>query len=207
MSEHKMVFVDVDTQADFMLPTGSLYVPGAEQIIPNLARLLEFARDYDVPVVSSADAHSLSDDEFQQFPPHCVKGTSGQKKLPETLLAQWTVLPNEQQPEPAEEEIFRCRQWILEKQKFDLFTNVHAAFLFEKLAAGQYVVFGVATEYCVRDAVLGLLRQGRPVTVVEDAIRAIEAGSGQAALQEMQNAGARLLRTQEVLRETVPAAS
>ncbi len=207
MSEHKMVFVDVDTQADFMLPTGSLYVPGAEQIIPNLARLLEFARDYDVPVVSSADAHSLSDDEFQQFPPHCVKGTAGQKKLPETLLAKWTVLPNEQQPEPAEEEFFRCRQWILEKQKFDLFTNVHAAFLFEKLAAGQYVVFGVATEYCVRDAVLGLLRQDRPVTVVEDAIRAIEAGSGQAALQEMQNAGARLLRTQELLRETVPAAS
>ncbi|MCH7978904.1 MAG: cysteine hydrolase [Acidobacteria bacterium] len=207
MPEHKMVFVDVDTQADFMLPTGSLYVPGAEQIIPNLARLVEFARGHDVPVVSSADAHSLSDDEFQQFPPHCVKGTSGQKKLPETLLAKWTVLPNEQQPEPEAEEIARCRQWILEKQKFDLFTNIHAAFLFEKLDAGQYVVFGVATEYCVREAVLGLLQQGRPVTVVEDAIRAIEAGSGQAALQEMQNAGARLLRTQELLRETVPAAS
>jgi len=207
MPEHKMVFVDVDTQADFMLPTGSLYVPGAEQIIPNLARLVEFARGHDVPVVSSADAHSLSDDEFQQFPPHCVKGTSGQKKLPETLLAKWKVLPNEQQPEPEAEEIARCRQWILEKQKFDLFTNIHAAFLFEKLDAGQYVVFGVATEYCVREAVLGLLQQGRPVTVVEDAIRAIEAGSGQAALQEMQNAGARLLRTQELLRETVPAAS
>ena len=207
MPEHKMVFVDVDTQADFMLPTGSLYVPGAEQIIPNLARLVEFARGHDVPVVSSADAHSLSDDEFQQFPPHCVKGTSGQKKLPETLLAKWTVLPNEQQPEPEAAEIASCRQWILEKQKFDLFTNIHAAFLFEKLDAGQYVVFGVATEYCVREAVLGLLQQGRPVTVVEDAIRAIEAGSGQAALQEMQNAGARLLRTQELLRETVPAAS
>ncbi|MCH8267898.1 MAG: cysteine hydrolase [Acidobacteria bacterium] len=207
MPEHKMVFVDVDTQADFMLPTGSLYVPGAEQIIPNLARLVEFARGHDVPVVSSADAHSLSDDEFQQFPPHCVKGTAGQKKLPETLLAKWTVLPNEQQPEPEAAEIARCRQWILEKQKFDLFTNIHAAFLFEKLDAGQYVVFGVATEYCVREAVLGLLQQGRPVTVVEDAIRAIEAGSGQAALQEMQNAGARLLRTQELLRETVPAAS
>ncbi len=207
MPEHKMVFVDVDTQADFMLPTGSLYVPGAEQIIPNLARLLEFARDYDVPVVSSADAHSLSDDEFQQFPPHCVKGTPGQKKLPETLLAQRTVLPNEKHLEPTAAEISRCRQWILEKQKFDLFTNIHAAFLFKKLDAGQYVVFGVATEYCVREAVLGLLQHGRPVTVVEDAIRAIEAGSGQAALQEMQIAGARLLRTQEVLRETVPAAS
>lgn len=206
MPDHKMVFVDVDTQADFMLPTGSLYVPGAQEIIPNLARLLEFARDHGVPVVSSVDAHSLSDEEFQQFPPHCVKGTPGQHKLPETLLAQRTVLPNEKHPEPTEAEISRCRQWILEKQKFDLFTNLHAAFLFEKLAAGQYVVFGVATEYCVREAVLGLLQQGRPVTVVEDAIREIEAGSGQAALQEMQNAGARLLRTQEVLRQTVPVA-
>ena len=200
-----MVFVDVDTQADFMLPGGNLYVPGAEQIIPNLVRLLEFARVHGITVVSSADAHSATDEEFRQFPPHCVKGTPGQKKLPETLLERWTVLPNEKQSPPAQDEIFPCRQWILEKQKFDLFTNVHAASLLEKLMAGQYVVFGVATEYCVRAAALGLLERGRPVAVVEDAIREIEAGTGRAALQEMQNAGARLLQTQDVLRAAVPA--
>ncbi len=201
-----MVFVDVDTQADFMLPGGNLYVPGAEQIIPNLVRLLEFARVHGVTVVSSTDAHSASDEEFRQFPPHCVKGTPGQKKLPETLLERWMVLPNEKQSLPAQDETFHCRQWILEKQKFDLFTNVHAASLFQKLMAAQYVVFGVATEYCVRAAVLGLLERGRPVAVVEDAIREIEAGTGRAALQEMQNAGARLLQTQDVLRAAVPAA-
>src|SRR5207247_10978287 len=57
MSE-PLVFLDVDTQVDFMLPTGSLYVPGAEQIIPHLKKLMNSAREHAIPVLSSADAHA-----------------------------------------------------------------------------------------------------------------------------------------------------
>lgn len=199
MSHHKIVFVDVDTQADFMLPGGNLYVPGAEKIIPNLERLMEFARANGVPVISSVDAHLAQDEEFQQFPPHCVKGTPGQEKIPQTLLPQRTVLPNAKQLLPGPEEVFRSPQWILEKQKFDLFTNVNAAALFERLAPERYLAFGVATEYCVRAAVLGLLRLGRPVGLVVDAIQGIAPGHCEAALREMQEAGAELFKTDEVV--------
>lgn len=199
MAQRKLVFVDVDTQVDFMLPSGNLYVPGAEEIIPNLKRLRDFAKSHRVPVISSVDAHTHHDEEFQQFPPHCVKGTSGQQKLPQTLLPQPEVLPNEKRSLPPDEELFRVRQWIVEKQKFDLFTNVNADWLFEKLTAEQYAVYGVATEYCVKAAVLALLRRGQRVSLVTDAIREIAPESSRSALREMQAAGAKLIETQQVL--------
>lgn len=195
----KSVFVDVDTQADFMLPDGKFYVPGAEKIIPNLKRLMRFAEEHGIPVVSSADTHAPDDPEFRQFPPHCVKGTPGQEKIPETLLPRRRVIPNQKQPLPGDDDFARCHQWILEKQKFDLFTNVNAASLFERLSAGRFVVFGVATEYCVRADTLSLLRTGRPVVLVTDAIQGVDPDSSEATLAELQDAGAQLVNTQELL--------
>ena len=55
-----LVFVDVDTQRDFLEPTGALYVAGGDEIIPNLARLSEFARRHRVPVLATACSHHLT---------------------------------------------------------------------------------------------------------------------------------------------------
>src|SRR5439155_24495243 len=73
----------VDVQADFMLPGGKLYVPGAEKIIPNIGRLVDQARQGRVLLISSADAHQPDDPEFQRWPPHCVTGTAGAELIPE----------------------------------------------------------------------------------------------------------------------------
>ena len=76
------VFVDVDTQRDFLEPTGVLYVAGAAEIIPNLARLSQFARSHHVPVLATACAHRLDDAELTRFPPHCLAGTPGKGGSP-----------------------------------------------------------------------------------------------------------------------------
>ena len=52
-----LVLWEVDAQADFMLPGGKLYVPGAEKIMANLNRLVEQVRQSRVLLISSADAH------------------------------------------------------------------------------------------------------------------------------------------------------
>ena len=44
MVSRNLVFWEVDTQADFMLPGGKLYVPGAEKLLPNIRRLTDAAR-------------------------------------------------------------------------------------------------------------------------------------------------------------------
>ena len=66
------VFVDVDSQLDFLYPAGALYVPGAERIVPAVAKLNRFAAEHGIPVVSTTDAHTENDSEFQTWPHHCV---------------------------------------------------------------------------------------------------------------------------------------
>ena len=56
MAQKKIVLWEVDAQADFMLPGGKLYVPGAEKIIPNIARLVKAANETGTVIVSSAAA-------------------------------------------------------------------------------------------------------------------------------------------------------
>ena len=146
----KTVFFDIDTQFDFMLPAGALYVPGAERILPAVARLNHAA----TAVVSTTDAHAENDPEFRGWPPHCVAGAYGQVKPAATLLERPVVVPNH----PAPVDVTGARQTILQKQSLDLFTNPNLQQVLDQLAADEYVVYGVVTEYCVKFAALGLLR-------------------------------------------------
>ena len=43
------LFFDVDTQIDFLFPAGALYVPGAERIVPAIARLNQYAAAHRSP--------------------------------------------------------------------------------------------------------------------------------------------------------------
>jgi len=194
------VFLDVDTQVDFMLPTGSLYVPGAEAIIPNLKKLMDYAREQGIPVLSSADAHAPDDPSFAEWPPHCVVGTPGQRRIVETQWPNTRVIPNRAGAFIPTSGL--AGQTIVEKQAYDMTTNLNFERILEALGARRFVVFGVATDYCVRYSVLSLRRRGKPVEVVVDAIRAISEESGKKAVEEMASAGARLVTTEEV---TAPA--
>jgi nicotinamidase/pyrazinamidase len=64
-------------------------------------------------------------------------------------------------------------------------------------------VTGLATDYCVKNTVLDARREGFDVTVVEDAVRGVdvEPGDSERALEEMENAGARLATSDEILVE------
>src|SRR5439155_735708 len=80
-----VILWEVDPQADFMLPDGKLYVPGAEKLLPNIRRLTDAARDGKVFLVSHGCFHTNDDPEFKMFPPHCVQGTPGANFVPEAL--------------------------------------------------------------------------------------------------------------------------
>jgi nicotinamidase/pyrazinamidase len=191
-----LVFLDVDTQVDFMLPTGSLYVPRAEEIVPNLKKLLAHAQEHDIPVLSSADAHAPDDPSFAEWPPHCVVGTPGQRRIPETLLPAAVVIPN--RPGPFVWPVEWSGQFIIEKQAYDVSTNANFEEILAWLGDRRFVVFGVATEYCVLSSVLALRRRDRPVDLVMDAIRAITEEGGRKAIEKMTAAGVRLVKTAEV---------
>ncbi len=167
----KTVFFDIDTQLDFVLPAGALYVPGAESILPAISALNRFAIAGSHPLISTMDAHAEDDVEFRQWPHHCVQGSLGQRKAECTLVSG---------------------QIVLEKQTVDIFHSPRLQSILDSLDADRYVVYGVATEVCVGIAARGLLRSGKPVIVVEDAIRAIAINSGSLTLRELCAAGAQL---------------
>ena len=191
-------FLDVDTQRDFMLSTGALYVPGAERIIPKLRRLFDFAKKNEISVLSSADAHVKGDPEFERFPPHCVQGTEGQRKLDETLLPRPLIFQNKLVDRNFSEVVRKHQQIIVEKQSLDLLSNPVAERLLRVLPP-RAIVFGVTTEYCVKIACLGLRRMGIQTAVITDAVRALAPGTEKEALEEMQKAGVEFITLDTLL--------
>lgn len=195
-----IAFFDVDTQHDFMDPRGALYVNGAEALWPNLKKLTDFAEAHRIPVVASADAHAADDPEFKRFPPHCVKGTRGALRIPETRIARAAVVEVGAPPRDLASPLRRARQVVIEKRTFDVFSNPACEPVVKAAGASDWVVYGVATDFCVRAAALGLRKRGYDVTVVEDAVKGIAPESESKAFEELKAAGCRFITTDVLLK-------
>src|ERR1035437_6988626 len=200
MVSQDFIFWEVDVQADFMLPGGKLYVPGAERLLPNIRRLTDAARQGLVFLVSHGCFHTPDDPEFKIFPPHCVKGTAGAELVPEALTERVLRVPNEAEAK-LPEDLSKYQQILLEKQTLNIFESRHADALVQRLGNhAEVVVFGVVAEYCVSFAVKGLLERGRRVAVVQDAIETLTQEDGQKTIAELKQLGARLTTTDQALR-------
>ena len=173
----KTVFFDIDTQIDFVYPAGALYVPGAEQILPLIAQLNRKAP----MLISTMDAHSENDPEFQIYPHHCVVETVGQQKPAPTLIEK------------------RDQQIIIEKQTFDCFSNSKLLPLLAELNADRYVVYGVVTEICVRLALFGLLKTGKRVELVTDAVKALDENAANKMISEFLAAGGHQIQSTDLI--------
>lgn len=204
------VFWDVDTQVDFMLPSGSLAVPGAEALRPNLARLTDAARAAGIPIVHTADDHDPHDPEIADdpdfvdtFPAHCLRGTAGAERLPETAAAPGAV---DIAPDGAGADLAAAgsaAEVVLRKNRFDAFSNPAAAPLLRTLAPERVVVYGVALEVCDRYAIEGMLAldAGFEIVLVEDAVAALDPVNGAALVEDWRRRGVRIATTDEVLKE------
>ena len=195
--KNKTVFVDIDTQFDFMNPNGALYVPDAENIIDNIKRLFDYAKEHKIKILSSTDAHQVDDPEFKLFPPHCVKDTPGNQKIEASTCKDNIIIENIEQD--ITESMLDHEQIIVESQTFDIFDSINTDEIAKKLDARSYVVFGVAADYCVKAAVLGLLKYGYNVSLVTDATKAITKEGKEEALKEMKDASAVFTTTEDVI--------
>ncbi len=197
------IFWDEDTQVDFMRPEGKLYVQGTESIIPNLARLTQWAQEHGVLVIGSVDAHTMSDPEFQQYPPHCLVGTRGQRKIPETQMTAELIIPNRPVQLPSNLESYD--QVMLEKQTVDVFTNPNTEALLQRLGQRPIVLYGVFTDVCVACAARGLLERARNIILVTDAVYPIDLAKAQELIDEFVRRGGGLTTTDQLVRQRAAA--
>lgn len=220
----RTILIDVDTQYDFCHPQGALFVKGADRLHEPFQQLTARGVAVGAPIVGSVDSHAFDAWEFAgapepgpngerpNFPPHCVKGTEGWLKVPGTLAPRFRFVPNV----PLGDELLgplisrhQPQQILLEKEVYSLFANPNAGRLLDQVRQGddtlRFFVYGVALDYCVRAAALGLVDYLRErslsgeVLLCVDATASVVQEGGERALGECQARGVKAISTREAL--------
>jgi nicotinamidase/pyrazinamidase len=199
---------DVDTQVDFVRADGKLPVPDAESAVPAMARLVRWADDEGITHLATADDHELTDPELSvepdyatTFPPHCLRGTPGCARIPETEQRDPLPLSLTPYPPGLVPGLVRGRRELLVlKKTYSAFSNPNLDPLLDALDPGEVLLFGVATDVCNHAAVMGLLARGRKVAFVEDASRGLSPERVAASLDAWRAGGVRFTTSDEVVR-------
>jgi nicotinamidase/pyrazinamidase len=208
----RIIFWDEDTQHDFMSPDGKLYVPGAEDIIPNLERLTRCARQRGIQIMNIMCDHTDADPEISAqpdftatFPPHCMRGTPGQALIEATRPLH--PLSFDAMPCSREAVARRLREHtgeiLIKKCALDPFSNPAVAIVLDLLAPEAVIVYGVAADFCVHEAVIGLATRTPRVCVVKDAIKEITREGRQRCEHEWARRGVALVTTADVVAERI----
>ena len=181
----------VDVQNDFADPDGSLWVAGAAEIIPRINDAIATARAAGGTVVLTQDWHPESTPHFQKdggiWPVHCVADTWGAELHPALEAPEGTPVVRKGSNGEDGYSAFTMRDPRSGSHVPTLLTP-----LLESAGITDVVVIGLATDYCVKATALDAMRLGYVTTVLTDAVAACEIrhGDGEAALEEMRNAGA-----------------
>lgn len=205
----RTIFWDVDTQYDFMMPDGKLYVPAAETLLENLSRLTHYARSHGVQICGSVDYHLLSDPEIsdkpdyhETFPPHCLQGTPGQEKVAATRPNDPLWIESRKYEIDSLEKILKDHKGevIFRKQKFDVFSNPNVLDVLEFLKPTDIVVYGVALDVCDAYAIEGFLKLKRyEIYLVEDAVKPIYEDKGRESIASWKTRGVKTISTSDIV--------
>lgn len=181
MELSNLLFWNVDTQIDFVYPRGKLYVQDAEKLRPKWKELTQLAKKKKIRVVNTADHHyanspelDSSPDFINTFPEHCMAGTRGADFIRETEPEEPMIFDWEKEylltPELFESD--EHQNFVIRKDAFDVFEgNPLTDTILKHLNPETVVVYGVTTNVCVDAAVRGLVKRGKEVYVVKDAIK------------------------------------
>lgn len=191
--DDRTALVVVDLQNDFADPAGNLAVTGGEAVIPAVNEAVREALEAGALVVATQDWHPESTPHFAKdggtWPVHCVAGTWGAELHPAFEV-------------PADAP--RVRKGANGEDGYSGFSMRHPQSgqeiptelegLLRKRRIERICVCGIATDYCVRATALDAVRLGFSVTLLGQAVAAVnrEPEDADRALAEMTEAGVAL---------------
>jgi len=170
-------------QRDFF-PGGSLAVLGADRIVPMLNRYVRLAARRGTPIFLTRDWHPSRHRSFAErggpWPSHCVAGTSGAQFADGLEIPPGSVVISKG-TDP-------------DRDAYSGFDGTDLDPRLRALGIARLFVGGVATDYCVLNTVRDARSKGYGVTLLADAIRAVDVrpGDGERALAEMADRGAQI---------------
>jgi nicotinamidase-related amidase len=197
------VLIALCTQRDFLEPKAILQVANREKLIANLKEVFRWAKTAELPLVSFVESHRPSE-PLNGFPLHCIDGSTGQEKLPFSLLSPWGMVETDNYlslPPNLDE---HYRQLIFRKRTRDVLSNPKADRFLTQLEANDIIIFGVGLERAIKSLALGLLARHKPVTVITDACGYWSNGDGDLSLRQLSAKGIRLVTTEQITTEEPP---
>ncbi len=210
LAKDGVAVVLVDVQADFTAArNGSLAVPNSDQVyLDKVIAATEQLKKAGLPVYATQDWHpadhmsfasnhkdkkpfetiKLDDGRTQVlWPAHCVQGSKGAEILaPPALITK--VVQKGMNP------------------KFDSYSGfaddggakTELDNALKSAGINTLIVYGIATDYCVKATVIDGLNAGYKVIVVQDLCRGVADNTSQAALEEMKQKGATIWNSQDL---------
>ena len=175
----------VDVQNDFC-EGGSLAVPGGARVASAISEVLA-DHDYD-HVVATKDHHIDPGDHFhpepdfkQTWPEHCVAGTPGAEFHPNLDTDQI-------------EAVFEKGHTSAAYSGFEGHTGgIGLAAWLRMRNVDAVDIVGIATDHCVRATALDAVREGFDTTVRLDLTAGVSKETTEAAIEELERAGVRLV--------------
>jgi nicotinamidase/pyrazinamidase len=173
----------VDVQNDFC-PGGALPVPEGDLVVPVLNRWLAAARQTGHPVYASRDWHPARHLSFREqggdWPPHCLQDTEGARFHPDLLLPG---------------DVVKVTKGVrFDQDQYSALDQTGLAAQLRRDGVRRLWVGGLALDVCVRASVLDALAVGLAVMLLADATRPVSAEQGARVLEELQAAGAEIVR-------------
>ncbi len=178
----KDALIVVDMQKDFM-PGGSLPVPEGDSIVSVLNEYISIFEGKNLPVFFTRDWHPPNHISFKGhggiWPPHCVQETEGAKFHSELKI-------------PVDNKFIISKGTSPDFDAYSGFQGTVLENLLRERGIKRVFVGGVATDYCVKNTVIGALNLGFAVVVLSDAVKGVDVkpGDSERALESMLLMGA-----------------
>lgn len=164
---NKKALLVIDMLNDFIRSDGALYVGKiAEKVNEEIERIIQKAREENMPVLYICDSHRPDDAEFRMFKPHCIKGTEG-GEIADSLA-----------PRPGD-----C---IIPKRKYSAFFGTDLDATLREMKISELILVGVCTNICVLYTAADARMLNYKVTVIKDGVASFNQEAHKFALQEME---------------------
>ena len=172
--------VVVDMINDFV--TGTLKCESATKIIPNIKRLLDFARKKKIPVIYTNDTHLPGiDEEFEIWPQHALVGTEGAEIIEELKPVNG--------------------DYVLQKRRYSAFFGTYLDLLLRELKVDTLVLVGLVTNVCIQNTAGDAFFRGYGIIVPEDCVEAVSEEAQKAGIGYMKTIyGCKIINVDELMK-------